>query len=225
MASKVTTSAAVQPAVGNQSRAVQVYERLRDMIRGGELKPGTRVREEDIATSMDVSRTPVREALSRLQSRGLVELSGSGLSVVQLSRPQIMELYAMRAVLEGASARFAAENASSSDIDGLRYAHSRFVGFKGKADGFAKANLAFHEAICEAAHNRYLFRMLQDLTDSLALLSSTTFAVPGRSESARDEHAAILEAIAKRNPDAAEKAARHHIQQALSARLELMFSS
>ena len=194
------------------------------MIRDGQLRPGMRIREEDIANMMEVSRTPVREALSRLLSRGLVELSGSGLSIVELSRPQIMELYAMRGILEGAAARFAAENASSSDLEALRHTHQLFVQYDGDADGYARANTAFHTAISEAAHNRYQTRMLLDLTDSLALLSNTTFAVPGRAEGAREEHARILRAIEKHDPDAAEKAARDHIRKALTARLTLLFA-
>ncbi|HEY4170882.1 MAG TPA: GntR family transcriptional regulator [Reyranella sp.] len=206
------------------SRATQVYEQLRDWIRSGRLRPGTRVREEDIARTMEVSRTPVREALSRLQTRGLLAMSTGGLSVVELTRPQIMELYAMRGILEGAAARFAAENASPSDVVTLRHVGGQFTRFLTDPPAMAKVNTAFHQAIYEAAHNRYLIRMLEDLNDSLAVLPSTTFAVAGRPSLAAAEHGRILEAIAKKDVGEAEEAARDHIRNALQARLELMFA-
>lgn len=207
-----------------RSRAGHVYDQLHDWIRSGRLPPGTRVREEEIARTLAVSRTPVREALSRLQTRGLVEQSNGGLSVVELTRPQTMELYAMRGVLEGAAARFAAENASPSDVATINHAAQQFARHSGDASGFAKVNMTFHEAIYEAAHNRYLMRMLADLNDSLTLLPGTTFAVPRRSELALGEHELIRRAIEARDADAAERAARDHIRNAMQARLELMFS-
>lgn len=209
---------------GEGSRGSKVYQELVDRIRRGEMKPGERVREEVVASMLGVSRTPVREAFARLQARGLLELSSAGLTVATLSRQQVMELYAMRAKLEGAAAAFAAENAFAGDIAGLRHAAAIFDAREGGAADFARANTVFHEAIYEAAHNRYLMRMLEDLNDSLALLPSTTFSIPGRAESAKAEHRVILEAIERRDPDSAEKAACDHIAHALEGRLQLLFS-
>jgi DNA-binding GntR family transcriptional regulator len=207
------------------SRSEQVYEALRRRIRSGELMAGMRVREEELAASLGVSRTPVREALGRLQIRGMVESAGGGLAVTVLSRSQVMEVYAMREILEGAAARFAAdENATAADITALRHVHAQFVDFKGDPVGFARLNIAFHDAIYEAARNRYQKRMLDDLNDALALLPDTTFAVKSRSRSAAEEHGVILDAIAARDPDAAEKAARMHIARALETRLLLIYS-
>jgi DNA-binding GntR family transcriptional regulator len=219
----VDTEAAVSTEKSG-SRASQVYDQLHNWIRSGRLAPGTRVREEEIARTLAVSRTPVREALSRLQTRGLLEQSNGGLSVVALTRPQIIELYAMRSMLEGAAARFAAENASSLDVAAISHAASQFQRYAGDAVGFAKVNMTFHEAIYDAAHNRYLMRMLADLIDSLALLPSTTFAVDGRQQAALIEHENIRRAIESRDADAAEGAARDHIHNAMQARLELMFA-
>lgn len=209
---------------GEESRGSKVYHALVERIRAGDLKPGERAREEEVAETLGVSRTPVREAFVRLLARGLLENTDAGLSVASLSRPQVMELYAMRARLEGAAAAFCAENASPGEIASLRHAAALFDAQEGAADDIARANTVFHEVIYEAAHNRYLVRMLEDLNDSLALLPSTTFSVPGRAEAARSEHRAILDAIEKRDANAAEKAARDHIGQALKGRLELLFS-
>lgn len=204
------------------SRGSRVYDALLERIRLGDLKPGTRVREEDIATLLGVSRTPVREALGRLQARGLVHQVQGGLAIVELSRSRIMELYAMRGILEGAAARFAAENASPGDLDLIRLAASRFIEDNSDADSLAATNMKFHSAIYSAAHNLYLTRMLDDLNDSLALLPQTTFVVEGRNVSAVAEHKAILTAIDARDADRAEEAARLHIRQALKVRLTLM---
>ncbi len=224
MAEPTASGADLPSARAGRSRAVHVYDQLREMIHSRRIAPGTRVLEEDIARTMGVSRTPVREALSRLQARGLLTTMHGGLAVVELSRPQINELYAMRAVLEGSAARFAAENASASDLATLRHVAGLFERFEGDPDGFARVNTAFHDAMCEAAHNRYQVRMLGELNDYLSLLPSTTFAVTGRVPLAILEHARILDAIIARDPDAAEAAAREHINKALDARLALMFA-
>ena len=95
------------------SRPEQVYLRLRDLIVQGLLAPGSRVVETEVASRLGVSRTPVREALQRLQQRGLLVLgSGRGLVVAHLSQQQVVELYAMREILEGSAARFAARHAN-----------------------------------------------------------------------------------------------------------------
>lgn len=209
---------------GGGSRGNQVYEALLERIRSGDLTPGTRIREEDVGTLLGVSRTPVREALARLQARGLVENADGGLAIARFSHSRIMELYAMRIMLEGAAARFAAENASPSEVASLRRVGDLFANFQGNAEAFARANSVLHAAIYEAAHNHYLMRMLEDLNDSVILLPSTTFSVAGRAKAAKTEHEKILAAIEDRDADGAEQAARQHIRNALDARLEMLFA-
>ncbi len=208
---------------GVNSRRSQVYEILLERLKSGELQPGMRLREAELADMLEVSRTPVREALARLQARGLAEQGASGVVVAQLTRAQTFELYAMRAALEGTAARMAAESATSVDLDMLRLTAERFAASGQGAAKLAETNKQFHDVIVASAHNRYLARMLADLTDSLALLPNTTFAKPGRATEAVDEHRAILSAIETRDADAAENAARQHIEKALQARLSLMF--
>lgn len=208
---------------GGDTRALTTYETLREQIRRGELRPGTRVREEEIAAALGVSRTPVREALGRLQSRGLLTNASGGMVVTELSRREVMELYAARGVLEGAVARFAASNALASDLTALAYVFKLFDQHT-DALGTAQVNIQFHRALYDAAHNNYLLRMLEELNDSLSLLPSTTFTVPGRVDAARAEHRRILDAVIARDPEAAERVAREHIDCALQARLELLFA-
>jgi DNA-binding GntR family transcriptional regulator len=209
---------------GREALSTRVYRSLVARLRSGELAPGSRLREEDVAAELGVSRTPVREALARLQARGLAGPTSLGVAVVELDRRQIGELYAMRAVLEGAAARFAADNASAGDLALLRHAAEAFAALREDAADLARANAFFHEAIYQAARNDYLNRMLEDMNDSLALLPRTTFTIPGRSEEAKAEHAAILAAIEGGDGDRAEKAARAHINKALEGRLKLHFS-
>lgn len=205
------------------SRADFVFQSLLSAIQEGQYAGGHRMREEEVARLLGVSRTPVREALSRLQSRGLLEMANGGLVVARLTRPQIIELYAMREILEGSAARFAAEHAAPWEIASLKHIADKFEREFGDAPKLARANRELHEGIYEAAHNRYLLRTLHELHDALALLPNTTFAYEGRAEKAVREHASIITAIEKRNADRAEQLARQHIRMAQEARLAMMF--
>jgi DNA-binding GntR family transcriptional regulator len=207
------------------SHAQRVYDELIEALRSGKYGPGDRILAEDVARSFAVSRTPVREALSRLQERRLLEMTPSGLAVAQLDRQGVLELYALRELLEGAAARFAAQHASPSDIYAMRQISAAFVEAQGGDPArHAQLNRMFHNAIYEAAHNRFLHDALEGLNDALMLLPSTTFAAPGRSSTAAPEHDAILNAIERRDPDAAEDCARVHIQRARDTRLAMMFA-
>ncbi len=201
----------------------KVYAELIEAIRDGRFGPGDRVRAEDVAKALNVSRTPVREALSRLQERGLLEASSSGLAVAKLERHAVLELYDMRELLEGSAARFAAQHASASDLYAMRQIAAVFAEPSNDHSRVARLNRAFHSAIQEAAHNRYLISMLDGMHDTLMLLPSTTFAVQGRQELAVKEHHEILNAIERRDPEAAERLARDHIRKARDTRLGMMF--
>ncbi len=205
------------------SRAQQIYETLIEHLRSGTYRPGDRIRAEDVAKTFDVSRTPVREALSRLQERGLLEMTATGLAVATLKRQSVLELYAVREILEGSSARFAAQHASPSDLSNLHRIANAFTERSGEAGRVANLNRLFHDAIAEAAHNRYLMTMLDGMHDTVMLLPSTTFAAEGRQGAAIGEHAAILDAIERRDPDAAERFAREHIRNARDTRMAMMF--
>ena len=207
------------------SRSEFVYTKLKAMIRARTLIPGQRIREADIATHLGVSRTPVREAMHRLVTERMLVLSSTrGISVVELDRQHMLELYATREFVEGASARFAAQHASPAEIASLRtmLEQSRANSDPEKHAAF---NRHFHDAIGVAAHNRYVQQMLDSLADTLLLLRGTTFQVPGRPSVAYEEHLAILNAIENRDPDAAEAAARSHIRNATQIRLEMMFKN
>jgi DNA-binding GntR family transcriptional regulator len=204
-----------------RSRASFVYDSLRDAIWEGRFAHGERLREEEIARALGVSRTPVREALQRLQQRGLLAVGpGRGLIIAQLTKQQVHQLYSMRTILEGSAARFAAQHANAAEIDILYHLQRQLAGAGDDALMLVKLNRRFHQAIYEAAHNQYLMQALEALHDSLVLLHSTTFRVPNRRRESDEEHRLIVAAIERRDPDQAEKAARQHIEQAQRTRFE-----
>jgi DNA-binding GntR family transcriptional regulator len=203
------------------SRADFVFETLRDAIWDGRIARGVRIREEEIARHLGVSRTPVREALQRLQQRGLLVVgAGRGLVVAELTHLQVVELYGMREILEGSAARFAARHASDTEIEILHRLQRELRQVKTDAMALVMLNRQFHQAIYHAAHNQYLMQALESLHDSLALLNHTTFRMPKRKES-DEEHRKIVLAIEKRDPDQAEQAARAHIRNAQRTRFRL----
>ena len=209
------------PMVRTRSRADLVYESLRDAISDGRIAAGERVREEEVARNLGVSRTPVREALQRLQQRGLLSFGPTrGLVVAQLSHEQVVELYAMREILEGSAARFAAQHATPEEIAVLHQLQDQLRAAEG--DDLLHRNLdrRFHQAIYEAAHNRYLMQMLDSMLDSFALLHSTTLRWPHRQRNSNEERQRIIAAIEKHDANRAEEAARDHILQAQRTRFE-----
>jgi DNA-binding GntR family transcriptional regulator len=207
----------------NKSRSEFVYTSLRDAIWEGRFAPNERIPEEEIARSLGVSRTPVREALRRLQERGLLIVgAGRSLVVAELSKPQVFELYAMREILEGSAARFAAQHANETEIDILQHLLGEFDKHRHDPRALVSLNRRFHGAICEAAHNRYLIQTLDGMHDSLALLHSNTFRVPNRRDQSDAEHRRIVRAIERRDADAAEKAARDHVRQAQRTRFAML---
>jgi DNA-binding GntR family transcriptional regulator len=208
-------------ALRTRSRADFVFESLRDAIADGRIAVGERVREEEIARDLGVSRTPVREALQRLQQRGLLVFgAGRGLVVAELSQHQVLQLYAMREILEGSAARFAAQHATAADVTILYRLQKELADAKPDALLLVTLNRRFHQAIYEAAYNQYLLQTLNMLHDSFALLHNATFRVPSRRFESDEEHRRIVVAIEKRDPDAAEEAAREHIRQAQRTRFE-----
>jgi DNA-binding GntR family transcriptional regulator len=208
----------------NMPLSEAVFRALCRAFEAGLYRPGDRLREDEVAQALETSRTPVREAFGRLVAKGLVQSSGGrGLVVRSLDQTEILELYAMREMLEGAAARLAAQFATSPEVDAMRSAQARFAASSDPQE-LARVNRQFHAAVYRAARNRYLDRALDDLQISIALLGPTTFEVEGRVETAVTEHEAIIRAIVERDADQAESLARSHIRAASSARLSMMLA-
>lgn len=214
---------ALSPEDAGLALGEAAYRALCRALREGVFKPGDRLREEDVARRLAVSRTPVREALGRLLARRLIEPAGGrGLIVRRLELAEALELYALREILEGAAARLAAQHAAPAEIEMMRDHAAAFERAALSPREMERENRLLHETIFRAARNRYLDAALRDMQDSLALLGPTTFGVAGRPETAAAEHRAIVEAVAARDADAAENAARGHMRAALTARMRLI---
>jgi DNA-binding GntR family transcriptional regulator len=199
-----------------------VRDQVREGIQSGKFQPGERVRENDIAEWLGVSRTPVREALRQLEAEGLLAfVPWRGVVVAELDSQQVVELYKVRASLEGLAAALAAQHIGDTEIELLEALISHGEQ-SNDPHQLAKINKRFHETIYAASHNRYLIQNLKALQSSLALLNGTTYASPGRREQADKEHRDLFEAIRDRDPIRAEALARQHLKGAEVARLKMM---
>ncbi|ARP80921.1 GntR family transcriptional regulator [Bordetella genomosp. 8] len=207
------------PIAKQNTQANLAYQELKKRILMGFFGASDRLREIEVAELLNMGRTPVREALKRLEDEGLLTHEPRrGLVVTSLDQQSVTELYAMRELLEGGAARFAAKHASEAEIDNM--AHILEEGRQGGDP--VEANLAFHQSIYGAAHNKFLIRALRSLTDSTYLLGRSTLEMAGRPDAAHGEHRAIYEAIRDGDPARAEVAAREHIRNALLERLKIL---
>jgi DNA-binding GntR family transcriptional regulator len=197
------------------------YGLILEAIDSGIYRPGARLVESELAERFGVSRTPIREALQRLETQGMLSRDGRSLIVASLDHNQLAELYMVRAELEGLAARLAARHATDEEIRVLGDMVAEDHALKDNPTALARANRRFHKQVHLASHNRYLVAQLELVHRSMALLASTSLAVEGRGETALAEHAAIVEAIAQGDGDAAYSALRQHISKAFETRLRL----
>lgn len=199
------------------------YELLCDEIRSGKLPPGSRLRETEIAERLAVSRTPVREAIRRLEAEGLVDhLPRSGAVVRKLDYPELMELYEMRTVLEGTAARLAARAASPVELEELQAINEEMHRAAGQSDVVITLNRQFHRLLLDAARNRFLLRAMATVENTLMILGTSSMAKPDRAREAVAEHREVLDALLARDGAAAEAAMRRHMERAQSARLRIL---
>jgi DNA-binding GntR family transcriptional regulator len=198
------------------------YRRLLDSIRSGALPPGTRLRETELADRLGISRTPVREAIRQLEADGLVvHLPRQGAAIRSLDHAEVIELYEMRAVLEGTAASLTARVASAVDLAELADLNAELAA-AGSGLQAQELNRQFHRTLLESARNRFLVKAMNALQKTLLILGPTTLADPDRAAAAVAEHAAVLKALTAHDPAAAEAAMKAHVESALSARLRGM---
>lgn len=195
------------------------YELVLEAIDRGIYVPGNRLVESELAERFGVSRTPVREALQRLQTQNILVRDGRSMVVASLDHDQLGELYAVRAQLEGLAAQLAAQHAAPEEIRILQELVAQDRALVNDPAELARANRRFHRQIHLASHNRYLIRQLDSVHRTMALLTTTSLAAEGRGENALSEHSAIVEAIANGDRVAADKVLRDHISKAYETRL------
>jgi DNA-binding GntR family transcriptional regulator len=210
----------------NRHRGTRVqkdaYTLILEAIEAGTWRPGDRLVESELAERLGVSRTPVREALQRLETQGMLARDGRSLIVASLDHNQLAELYTVRGTLEGLAARLAARHATDEELHVLQAMvadDKRLVG--GDPRALSRANRRFHKQIHLASHNRYLIQQLDLVHRSMALMATTSFAAEGRDAEGLAEHDRIVAAISARDGDAAEAALRTHISHAYETRLRV----
>lgn len=198
------------------------YETLKKAILSGDLATGQPLVEVTLAEWIGVSRTPIREALRRLEQDGIVYRSDRGLVVRDRSPEEILDIYETRIVLEATVARTAAERRTAHDVLILRELLERgeAVG-ENDASGMVESNAQFHRAMWRASHSESLIDLLQRLDLHLTRYPGTTLSWPGRWKAAVSQHAQVVEAVEKRDGDLAYSTALEHFTEARDIRLRL----
>ena len=197
-----------------------VYRTLKDLILSGHLLPGSKLREEELAHQLNVSRTPLREAIARLAQERLVNtIPRRGAYVVNYTKTEIMEILAIRSVLEGLVGRLAAERISDDDLAFLANLFSAQNVKKGRRNPklLVHADQRFHERILKSTGNSRLQDLMLNLNDQMQLVRLKTIQLPGRLASSIQEHFALLDAMQRRDAKAAEKCAQQHVLNVLQA--------
>ena len=195
-----------------------VREVLRRAILNGELEGGTRLVQAELASSLDVSTTPVREALRDLASEGLIRFDPHrGAVVSELDAVELEELYAIRLLLEPHAMRQAVARMTDEIVGRLRELHQRMADETLSAS-FVDLNRSFHMATYEAAVSPRLVGIIRGLEDAAVMyIGASLKTVPGLRDAAVHDHAQILTALEARDADAAEAAIRRHLTLPLRA--------
>lgn len=201
------------------------YELLKVAILEGELAPGQPLVETALASKLQVSRTPVREALNRLDQDGLVIRADRGLLVRERSPEEILDIYEARIELEAAVSRSAAERRTEYDLRRLRRLVDRAHDVGDGDLERVNFNRQFHRAIWRASHNEAFADLLERLDLHLTRYPATTLSHPGRWESALEEHAALADAVGRRDVEGAGELARVHFTEARDIRIRLWYDA
>jgi len=209
------------PMAETRMQQADAYTLILAAIDEGIYRPGDRLVESELAERFGVSRTPIREALQRLETQSLLSRDGRSLIVASLDHNQLAELYVVRAELEGLAARLAARHATVEEVRVLRDMVAADRRLVDDPAALSRANKRFHKQIHLASHNRFLVQQLDLVHRSMALLATTSLAAEGRGDEALDEHGAIVEAVARGDGDGAAAALKTHISHAFETRLKL----
>lgn len=193
-----------------------VFETLRDAIIQGRLKPGERIMEIQLAEEMGVSRTPVREAIRKLELEGfIVTVPRKGAYVAGISVKDIVDVFEVRAALESLAAGLAAERIADQELEELERALVQIAEARGgDLNAVVQTDTNFHEIIYRASRNQRLIQIITHLREQIQRFRTTSLSQPGRMKIALEEHRKIVEAISERNIELARALAREHIENA-----------
>jgi DNA-binding GntR family transcriptional regulator len=193
----------------------QVYDILKRRIILRKIESGEKINEEELAKSLGVSRTPIRETLLRLEHEGIVKnIPRRGAFVVSQSKEKVIDLFEVREVLEGLVARLATENMNPVLFNRLMHSLEKVSSVDGDNNKLLKytpADVEFHALLLEACGNELLKSMMESVNVNLQMVRLRTVALPGRPEQTVKEHYEIAAAIEKRDSTLAEKLMRKHV--------------
>jgi DNA-binding GntR family transcriptional regulator len=206
-----------QNELAKYSLTGRVFKQLSDQILNGKYKPGDSLVETKLAKELGVSRTPIREALRQLEQEGLVSsIPNKGVFVRGISEQDIEDIYAMRVLIEGLAARWAAEKVTPAELDSLKEILDlmEFYTSKGDTEHISELDTQFHALIYSASKSKPLCFVLGNLHHFVQRARIGSVKVPGRADKTLNEHRAIVQAFEDRDPDAAEAALTNHVLRA-----------
>jgi len=198
-----------------ETTSSQITSIIRQAIITGELKPGTRLREQDLSKSLDISRSPIREALRILESEGLVQISpNKGALVVQLNEKDLKEIYELRKLLEVHAIRIACNRMTQADLEELKIIITEMKRRLELKDyiGYLKSSHEFHEYFIKKCENERLFNLFRVLRNNILAIQIFAYSYPERSADSFEEHKKILSELSKKNPDKAEEYLKKHLE-------------
>ncbi len=199
------------------------YEQLFQAIEDGDLSPGDRLRETELAAQFGVSRTPIREAIRKLEADGIVEHKPRVGAVIRtLGQKEIVELYEMRIVLETTAASMASKHAAAAEIRALESLNAAMTEAAHDPIEVAALNRKFHRCIMDAARNQFLSQSYHALFHALSLLGKTTLETEARVSTVTAQHTDIINAMAAGDAEAASIAMRVHMEASLEHRLKAL---
>jgi DNA-binding GntR family transcriptional regulator len=193
-----------------------IFTTLREAIVSGELKPGERLLEVKLADKMGVSRTPVREAIRKLELEGfVVMLPRKGAHVADLSVKDIANVLEIRAALDALATELAAQRMTDSELNDLKRIHEQFISHvaRNNLQGAIKKDMEFHDAIYKAARNEKLVQVSGNLWEQVQRFRVVYMRDHNSAEAVINEHSEILEALSEKRIDAARDFAAKHIKQ------------
>ena len=201
--------------VNKQSLRDQIYEIIRDMILRREIRPGEKILEKEFAKKIGVSRTPLREALCRLENEKIVKIIPQrGAFVQKQSKNKVVEVLLIREVLEGLVARQATQNIDKKTLTKLRKCLDKIQNTPDEENfliKFTHADEEFHALLLEVCQNGMLNSMMELVNTHLKIIRLRTVVIPGRAKKTVAEHNEILKAIESKDEQAAENLMRKHI--------------
>ncbi|MGD8522964.1 MAG: GntR family transcriptional regulator [Desulfobacterales bacterium] len=194
----------------------QTYDIIKNMIILREIEPGKKINEEHIAKEIQVSRTPIREALCRLENEGIVKIiPRRGAFVSDLTETNVREILLIREVLEGLVARLAVENMDEETLEKLRKAIEKVSALPEKDRdliNYTRSEVDFHAILLSASNNQMLKNMMDMVNAHLQIIRLRTVVIPERAQRTVKEHEQILEAIENRDATSAEELMRKHVR-------------